>query len=231
MTRYWKSLGVSLLALLGTLAASAPAAQANWLLLVNGVSVGKIQLLVTREGGYFLAESGTKIYCENATGVAEASLSAEKTLLGGKATVTFKGCQDEGFGKTCTIHSAGQSSGTIVATGVGDIEMEAGGPAETVWIKAAGSGGAFTEIIYEGAKCPLNEAEESVSGTLKITVLEALADKKLHEIHIQGEGLRLGTVKAETHMLDSVTKVSLPILLGSVTEVQGRTFAFHLVNL
>lgn len=89
----------------------------------------------------------------------------------------------------------------------------------------------FTTIVYEGAKCPLNEAEEPVGGALKITMLAPLVLKISHEIHMIGENLKLGASKAETHMLEAGTGKPLSVMLGSFEEKEGRRFALHLCNL
>ena len=231
MSKHWRILGISLLALIGVLAVNASAAHAEkWLLLVGGKSVTLIKITgESKEEGFLLSGNGSKIKCKKSQGSAEAKLSTDKKLLGGTATVTFEECKDEGFSGTCTVRSAGQAAGTIVAKGEGDVEMEKGGSDETVWIKAVGSGGKFTEVIYEGIKCPLNEAEEPVSGTAKITILKALEPLTSREIHIVGEGLKLGATEAKLHMLKEGKE--LPEINGTIKEATGATFALHLCDL
>jgi hypothetical protein len=229
MPKHWKTLGMSLVALIGLLAVNASAAQAKWLPLVNKTSVNSIKLTGSSEGAYLLSESGSKIHCTKSTGTATATLSGDKTLLGGSATATFTGCTEEAF-KTCSIQSLGQAAGTIIVKGEGDFEMEANGSDETVWGKGTGPGGQLAVLVYGNDLCPLNEAEEALLGYAKISVLNALQDLKLHEIHILGESFKLGENKAELHMINE-KKELLPLILGSSTEAAGGTFAFHLCNL
>lgn len=234
MTKHWRILGMSLLALIGVLAVGAPTAQAKWLILVElkpgeVSSVKELKLKGSREGGIILSEVGNKIRCTGAIGTGSATLSENEMELSGTATVSLTGCAEENFEEICTIHSVGQPNGTIVASGAGKFEMKNEFTTEEVWVKAESL--EFTSIEYLGEECPLDGANEIVSGGLKITTLDALKLQKLHEIHSIAEKLKLGELRAELHMLESGTSEPLPLILGSIEEAAGRPFAFHLVNL
>ena len=231
MAKHWKILGMSLLALIGVFAINAGAAQAKWLLLLNKVSVDKIEGKGTAEAGYLLSANGNKIFCSASTGTGKAEVSAlaEKNTLNASAIITFTGCKEERFPTTCSIHSTGRPNGTIVVsvTGVGKMENT---NEEEIILDATSK--EFTLLEYLGEECPLNESQEVVAGSVHILVLKALQDVALHEIHILDLGLTLFGTKAELHMLDPVTKAPLKTILGSITDIDNtKTIAVHLCNL
>ena len=234
MAKQWRIAGLSLLAVVGVLAVSASTVQAKWLILENSKSVTKLELKGTAEGGYFLSENGNKLHCNGSTSTGTATLSEEGKTLSGTLTATFTGCTEEQFKTTCTVHSAGQANGTIVATGSGVADMPKNAKGEplpgieTFFIAKSSN---FTTLEYLGEECPLNETKEVIAGTLKNIVLEPLTDLKLHKFHAVGENLKLGSSSVELHMLDPETKAPLKLVSGSTETVSGSTFALHLCAL
>jgi hypothetical protein len=225
MAKRWKILSLSLFALTGALAINASVVQAEWVILEEVsvgkvVSVGKINLKGSLEGAYLLGESGNKLHCTSATGTGSASVLVGGELLLGNATLTFTKCIDEHFPKVCTVYSNGSESGTFMVSAT----LVASMSGEEVYFK--GEGSKLTQINYSGAECPLNEAEEPVSGTVKLSVLNSLVLAKSHGLNLKGEGLKLGVANAELHML---AKTSLPSVGASVEGTEGKPFAVHLL--
>lgn len=236
MTKHWRALSVSLLSLIAILTVSTAVAQAKWLLLKELFppaveSFSSISLELFTEGIYLLSENGSKIQCgKGPYGVASPgtlieSLSEENKTLSGSIALTFSECVELGFSGTCTIHGPEQGIGKVVLSG----NTVSGMSGEEVFTKAESAH--LAEIIYEGAKCPLNEAEEPLSGGLKIVTLEPLKLQVSHQIHLLGESLKLGTSKAEIHMLDPKTKKTLSLILGEDRDSHLSRVGLHLVNL
>jgi hypothetical protein len=220
--RNLKILGLSLLALVGVMAISASAAQAKWLLLLNGVSVLKEILNVTVNSGELLVPSlGLKIFCSGGTGTAGIELSADHKTLSGSVTGTFNKCKDLEFSEVCTVHGVGDGAETISAKGTGTASMEG----EKVLVNAASS--EFANVEYLGEECPFVEVDGRVSGSVTLEVLKPLEDANLHQVHLVKQNLLYGTAAAELH---NGTKGGL--LSGSVT-VTGATnkVGLHLVGL
>lgn len=220
-----KMLGISFLALVLIMAISATAAEAKWLLLVNGKSVSSIQVVGSGKGGELLVANGIAINCAGGIeGAAKVSLSESGGAVSGSGTVSLTGCFELNFGEACDVHSPGQPAGTIVASGsaVGTMIGEE--------VSALTTGNPFTVVEFTGEECPLTEINGQISGSIKGTVLNPLEDLKLHQIQFVNEGLLFGGEETEVHTFDENGE-PVKLLLASVKEVTGGTFSIHLVGL
>jgi hypothetical protein len=209
-----KLLGLTVLAAISVMAVSASAAQAHYLLLLNGASVASETLSLTQIGtGSITAENGLKISCSGGTGTATANLSVSKEKVTGEAKAKFTGCVWVGSEKTCIINDGG--AGVINAKGTGEVIMEG-----TNYLITATSA-EFTTVLTEGAFCTIPE-EEVVSGTAHALINNALADTKLKTANLLNLSLKLGNSKvtsltAEVSVVDANPNATIGIHLQSLT--------------
>jgi hypothetical protein len=208
-----KLLGLALLAAISIMAVSASAAQAKYLLLLNGASITTENLVVTQEGsGFITAENGLKIQCSGGSGTATVNAVEESKKVTGSASATFTGCVWVGSEATCTINDGGV--GKIKAAGSGEVIMEG-----TNYLITA-TNAAFTTVLTEGAFCTIPE-EEVVSGTAHVLVLNALADTTSKQGHLLTLSLKLGNSK--------VKELSSLVLVTDANP--NATYGIHLVKL
>jgi hypothetical protein len=165
-----KLLCLTILAAISVMAASASAAQAKYLLLLNGKSVPMLLLGTESLSSYIKAENGLKIQCTGGEGILHLTLFESATQLISSTESTFKGCVWVGSEKTCTINDGGV--GLINATGTGKVVM----PAAETYIATVESP-EFATIFTEGVFCTLPE-EEIISGSFHSLIENASASTK-----------------------------------------------------
>lgn len=212
--RYLKLLGLTMLAAVSVMAVSASAAQAKYLLLLNGASVNLLNLDLEGLAGYMLAENGLKIACSGGNGLAHVQVLNGGLSVSGTANATFEGCKWVGAEKTCTINDEG--AGLVHAGGSGELVM----PDASTYIVTAESA-EFATIYTEGVFCTIPE-EEVVSGKGHLLVLDALKDEKVKLGHLLALDLKLGNSKVK----ELVGEVHI-----SDEDNPNATIAVHLVNL
>lgn len=219
--RWLRILGLSFLALAGFMSLSASAAQARWLLLLNGVSVGSIDVNnLELQSRLLVPALGLAIECKESTGIDKWSTSEESKKLSVSGSSTSTGCVVSEFEEVCKVKSLGQSVGSIAISGSGPVGMEG---AEVLIAKLSSSN--FTDIILEGEECPFIEINGKVSGSILKTVLEALQNKVTRLTHLGSSGLSFGGQPATLESNEGGA------VLGHETHVGNGTWAFHLVNL
>jgi hypothetical protein len=219
MRKLFKVLAPSLLALVGVMAASASAAQAKWLLLKNGTAVSSLNIVgSSSEGVSILVANGIEIRCGIST--SSATVTANEFILTGTATVAFNSCVELTFLAVCGTHSTGQPNGSVVASGKGTGGMVS---VEEVYLQSGKE--LFTTIEFTGEECPLAEINGATTGEVKITALTALKDTTSHMIHTEVKNLTFGEEAA------IVETVGGYVVLGTIKEATGATFAVHLIGL
>ena len=218
----FRLLGLSMLVAVTAMAVSASAAQAKWLVLLDGKSVSTIKLGISAPKGELLVPGlGLAIVCEGGTGSVSASLSNENKTLSGSASIIFSGCTDLNFGEVCDVSSIGDAAGTIKSGGEGAAGMEG----EEYFVDASSS--EFTNITYTGEECPLTEIDGRVNGKVRVTLLDALKDTNLKVGHVlvPPKSLFFGEEEATLH--DTSGK---PLLI-SFSHSPEKTWAIHLEGL
>lgn len=221
--RLSKVLGVAMLAMVGAMALGASAAQANWLIVVNGQSVNSIQLAGTIVlSSELLAESlGFSLNCEGGTGQAELKTVSGGEEIVGSGVVTFTGCVVVGFEEVCNAFSPGKPAGTITASGSGKGSME-GGKTFTELTSEE-----FTVIEFSGEECPLTELNGVVSGTGTGTLVNAEVEQKVHAVEVDAKELFFGAEPVDMHGsggAESNVEVS-------AEEIGGQPWSIRLVGL
>lgn len=194
-----KVLGMAMLAVVGIMVVSVSAAQAKYLLLLNGASVNELTTTLEYLPGYFKAENGLKFECSGGTGTAADKVGEEGKKVSVSTSITLTGCKWAG-NKFCTINDGGV--GLIKMSGSGEMTM----PGANEYLKLYTSA-AFTIIKTEGELCTIPE-KEVLSGTLSLTLLEAANDTtKVKLGHLKNVSLMLGKSKIsecvfEVHIRD-----------------------------
>lgn len=218
-----KIMGLSLLAAVGLMAVTASAAQAKWLKLLNKASVNSLKLSAEMlPGSLYIPEIDMEIHCTGGTASVTTNLSGGSTVLSGSGSAEFTGCAVRELEVACTVHSPGQPDGTIVAEGSGTAGMNG---AEEVFSNLESA--EFTEFYYEGEECPLAELDQTISGTVKVTLLEALKDLTTHLVHLDDVSLQWGELEAVLFGEEEGSAI-----LGHVKdENPTATWALHLVEL
>ncbi len=211
-----KLLGLTVLAAISVMAVSATAAQAKWLLLLNGAAVEELHLGIAGLEGKLTAKNGLKIKCTSGEGLAIVKKVEGGLKVTGEASGTFKGCVWVGSEKTCTINDGGV--GFIKAAGTGEALMEG---AETNKVIANAESASFSVIKTEGAFCTV-PAEEIVSGSAHVLIENALEDTKIKLGKILQLKLFLG--KSE------VTELSQEVHISDFLNPEA-TIGIHLCNL
>ncbi len=217
--RHLEILGLSLFALVSVMAVSASAAQAEWLLLLNQSSVssitGTIQLLPFH---FYVEELELTISCTG--GTATTTLTGSK-VLSVSNTTTVTGCAVTGGEEVCEVHSSGQPDGTIVGSDSGP--MDDSGPEEVLALLSSSK---ISEIEIDGEECSVGEFDATLSGSLRILILEALQDLTTHLVHIEDCELFYGT-----HSVSLLSSEGSAILGHARDQNPNATWAIHLVNL
>lgn len=207
-------IGLVVLAAVSVMAGNVSAAQAKYLLLFNGASVNLLKFSLEILKVYKILENGLKLECSGGSGSAEAKASESGTKVTGSASLTLKGCIWTGAEKTCTINDGG----------IGQIKYQANGElimpdASTYTVTATSA--EFGTVYTEGVFCTIPE-EEVVSGTMSVSILNALDDAKVKLAHVKADNLKLGVSKVkemvgEVHIMDA--------------DNPNATIGFHLVSL
>lgn len=218
--RLCKMLGLSMLAVVGVMAVSASAAQAKWLIRVNGVSVQSV-LFVSAYGLTLIFVPGLNldIHCDDGIGSLLLGTSVNDTVLLHNGWELFLDCDVVGV-KTCTVHSSGEKSGNIKIEGTGTGQMEG----SKTFVKRESKKLALIEI--EGALCPLNEVAEELSGSMTLTVDNAETEEKVHTSKLDDQKLLFGAEAAQLYGAEKSTSIS-----GSLKMESGATWSVKLVNL
>lgn len=224
--RNLKILGLSLLALVGVMAVSASAAQAEWLILLNKESVSSVTVdLATERAGHLLVpDLGLDIACVKGEGTVTATLESGNEVLKGSGSILYTECKDNNFGEVCEVGSKGEESGKIKAIGSGIGGMEG----EKVFTKLESTENApFTDIEYRGEECPLTEINGEVTGFVLVEVVSPLVDAKLKLGIVREQDLEYGGQPAtlEDDLLNTEPAVSI------TDDDPNATLALHLVNL
>jgi hypothetical protein len=225
-----KVLGLSLLAIVAVMAVNASAAQANWLLLKDLVSVNTLNLTgQILEGELLVKDLNLKIYC--AKGTATATVT-DGTPISGTAHTLFELCSVLLF-SNCQVHSTGVASGNILAQGSGSgIWMSSN---DSVLVLATSA--AFTTIEFLGVTCPFIDTIEPVSGGVLLELLEASSPHLLKRLaHLDDHELFFG---GEEALLDgpisSHGNPTLPLPADTglihVEEEKGSLWAIELTGL
>jgi hypothetical protein len=212
--RHAKFLGLTMLAAVSLMAVSATAAQAKYLLLLNGKSVSSMTFGLEFLTVYAKAENGLKIQCSGGEGSSKAWLAEGGKKLLGSPSGTFTGCVWVGQEKTCTINDEGIGNLKLI----GNDEMSMFGANEYVLI---GGNAELGTIYTEGVFCTIPE-EEVLGGTASATILDALTDTKVKLADFAPVNVKIGNskvteIKGEMHVRD----------LDNLT----ATFGIHLVEL
>jgi hypothetical protein len=109
--RYFKSLGLCLVAVFALGAVMASSAFAEALFLFPKEGAAKLQDFSSKSGGGFLvAKSGATVECTSATNTGEVENKTDRTE---KVLIVFKGCEIEVLAKRHICTTAGQASGVI----------------------------------------------------------------------------------------------------------------------
>jgi hypothetical protein len=208
-----KLLGLSVLAVSAVMALSATAAQAKYLLLLNGKSVSSMKFKLEFLSISVKLENGLAIKCTGGVGSSKASLSESGAKLSGAPSATLTGCVWVASEKTCTINDEG--AGQIKLQGTDLMHMT--GTEFYLMGGGAGIGTIFTEGIF----CSLPE-EEEIGGTASFKVLNALSDTKVKTGDLGSPNLTIGNSKVseltgEVHVSDA--------------DDSNATFGIHLVEL
>lgn len=220
MPKLLKSLGLSLFVLIACMVASTPAAQAKWLILLNGTSVlllnletkvGELEILVPW--------TGYGINCEFGLWKAHYSLNETHTGVKVVSSGPWKECGLLVFGEVCTVHSSGQKDGEILVSGTGGVSMEGSKVLESI------SSSEFTNIEFLGEECPLTEIDGRMSGSMTFEVANPTTNATSHGVTLVNYNLSVGEEEALLHNSSEGT------VTGSMAEPSGATFAFHLVGL
>ena len=134
--------------------------------------------------------------------------------------IGLNGCTTEG--PVCTIENAKGTVGEIDISASGKLTMNAG---DNENITALVSSSNLATVFMSGAKCTLPE-ESTISGSLTLTILEALRDLKEHLAHLDGEGLFDGN---EPAIIDGAAGAGTALL--HLKEASGLSYAIHLTGL
>lgn len=216
-------LGLALLAAIGVMAVSAAAAQAKWLIKVNGASVksAKIVANIVLSNELLVGGLGFSVRCAGGTAAAELATVNEDKELVGSGMVEFTGCVVVGSEKVCTINTPGKAAGKIVASGSGYGQMVG----EKTFTEL--SSAEFTTIEISGALCSLDELEAVISGTGTGTLVSAATELKTHLVEIDEKELFFGQEEVDMH---SSGKEASSVKVEA-QEAQGRTWSIQLVGL
>lgn len=213
MHRLTKILGLTSFAALAALAFSATAAQANYLLLLEGESVQLLNLSVLDLLILVKSENGLDLHCKNGEGTKHVALIGGGTGISTSTSITWIDCEWTGSESTCTINDEGE--GLVNVSGNGSLTMS--GPSE---YGITLSSSELATIYTEGVFCTIPE-EEVISGTIGAELLNALEDSKVKLSHHEALDANLGNsqiteLSGEAHIRD---------------ENPDATFGVHLVEL
>lgn len=220
-----KVLVMSMLAAIGVMAVSASAAQAKWLILVNGKSLNATTLTGSINLGVMLVPGQLQIHCNSGTATAEVKLASEEKVLQGTGSALFSGCLvKDSTGKentNCTVNSPGEPAGSIKATGSGVGSMSGSKTFATLESEN------FTEVLISGGLCPLDEFDATVNGSATLTLDNAESKEITHTVKLDDQELFYGENEA---LLHSGAGEPNPVT-GSVKDVSGTAWAIQLVGL
>ena len=213
----FKILGLLMLAAVSVIAVSVSVAQAKWLLLRSGISVGELKLEGTVGPGFLLEEGGLEVNTECKGGAASAALNttgeSKKLIL--ISTIYFTGCDVVGL-PNCSVNSPGSPDGTIRISAVGEGVSDS---------KVLLSSEEFTTITYGNPLCPFDELEVTVDGSSTLTLVSPTELLKLHKVLYDEEVIKFGGNSVALHDGSSST------ISGSAVEVAGNTWGVSLVGL
>ncbi len=209
-----KLLGLTVLAAIGVMAVSVTAAQAKYLLLLNGAAVEELHLKIEGLEVKIKAKNGLTMKCTSAEGLAIIKKMEGGLKVTGEVSGTFKGCVWVGSEKTCTINDGGV--GLIKFKSSGEIVM----PDASTFILNFESAG-FSLIKTEGAFCTI-PPEEILSGSFHILIENALEDTKVK----LGKILQLKVLLGKSELTELTGEVHISDFLNP-----EATIGFHLCNL
>lgn len=158
-----KILGLAVLAVVGVMAVSASAAQANYALLLNLNVVPTLHVGIEVLPGELTLKNNLKIHCEGGTGLGIVKELNKGATLDGEAHVTFEGCEWLGASEQCEIENE-----TILASGTGEAYMDS--ETGNYYIEAESEEFATVVTLDKGG-CPLPvEEEEVVHGSATVLI-------------------------------------------------------------
>ncbi len=194
-----KALGLSVLAIVGVMAVTASAAQANYVLELNEKPVTLLHLLLEGLHGLLVAENGLEILCTGGHGLAHVVNNG--ATVTGNANGTFTGCVWVGAEETCIIEDPEGGEGVIKAEGTGEVVMEEGN-----YKVVTTNENEFAVVYTEGLFCTIPE-EEVVEGTASASLPDAEEEIATHLASLHADSLRLGgsnvkSLEGEVHITD-----------------------------
>jgi hypothetical protein len=192
---YWKSriklLSGLLLALTALVAVSASAAQAEWTMKLNGTST----LHLTVAGTLSLGEIKTKnhtIHCQSGViGLALVELNANHEVANETVVGVLASCTEK-RAPACTVSSPGAKPGEILFNGSGSMTSEGGAAVATL----KGKEEKIATLVYSGAECALEKAEQSLSGSMKLPIFNSAVEASSHAVELNESKLFLGKEEA-----------------------------------
>jgi hypothetical protein len=223
-----KTLGLSLLALITVMAMNATAAQANWLLLKNLVSVSTLHLDgLVLEYELLVDDLNLKVFCKK--GTASVTL-IDGTPPSGSVHVLPALCTVLLF-STCTVHSTGAPNEHILFEGAGSAIWMSN---DSVLILVEDE--EFTTIEFLGALCPFIDTVEPVSGGLLFELLEASNPHLLERLaHLDDHESFFGQSETIIHGVELHGNPALPLYVDRalihLEEETGALWAIELTSL
>jgi hypothetical protein len=223
-------LGLSLLAMVAVMAVNAAAAQANWLLLKNLVSVATLKLVGTiLEFELLVGDLNLKVFCKK--GTISATIT-DRTPAVGSLHVLKELCSVLLFAN-CTVHSTGRSNGHILFEGSGSAIWMSSNDSVLILLEEPD----FTTIEFLGATCPFVDTVEPVSGGLLLELLEASSPHLLKRLaHLDDHELFFGQAEAtldgvELHGSPPALPLYVDTALLHLEEETGALWAIELTGL
>jgi hypothetical protein len=224
-----RTLGLSLLVIVAVMAVNASAAQANWLLLKNLVSVATLNLTANiLEKELLVPDLNLKIYCGKGTATATV---VDGTPPTGSVHALLELCSVLLF-SNCIIHSAGAPNGHVLLQGEGSTIWMASNDSILVLAEDA----EFTTIEFLGATCPFIDTVEPIGGGVLFELLEASNPHLLKRLaHFDDHEIFFGQAEATIHGVELHGSPALPLYVDTdlihVEEETGALWAIELTNL
>lgn len=209
-----KLLAVLFLAAGSVMVVNASTAQAEYLLLLNGEAVEKVDLALDKLPSHIKASNGRRVNCSGGGG--SIGLSRLGQILGLFLSFHWYNCSWEGAETTCTINDESEEGeGVIQGSGSGEVVMDEGS------YYAQFESEEIATIYTEGVFCTVPE-EEVISGIGHIIFDDALEDAKEKLGQLAPLDLKLGN--SEVEELEGTVHIS-------DKDDPSATIAVHLVKL
>lgn len=208
-------LTLSILALVGVMAVSAPVAQ-GWVVREGGSSTLDVQATgLFTLGQLYVPDLKLKFHCSSGL-FGSALVQTDHKTWSVTTSGAWSSCDVVGAEKTCSVNSPGEADGTITWKGAGQGVMEG----SKTYAKL--ESGNFSEIEIQGL-CAAAETEEVLSGSMTLTFQNPESELETHGLELDEASLQFGEDEA---LLSNSSGTGA--IQGSAKTVSGNKWSISL---